>query len=163
MILSRKEVKNLLTTKALKINPLAEDQLQPVGIDLTLEEKALDPDLKQEISILDTPLKPGQFVLINSVEYISLPNYLVGKLVSRTSVARLGLLVGLNADLVEPNFSGKVTFAIKNISNQEIWLKPNLRVAQLTFEEVSSPESEAKPLRYNYKNPEASNLCEEMV
>lgn len=163
MILSRKEIKNLIKAKVVKVNPLPENHFGPVGVDLTIDGKGLDPDQNIELRLLDTPLKPGQFVLVNSLEYIELPNYLVGKLVNRSSAARLGLLVGLNADIVEPNFSGKLTFAIKNISQSEIWLKPGMRIAQLTFEEVSSPEAESKPLRYDYKNPEASDLCKEMI
>lgn len=162
MILSRKELKELIKAQVLRITPLGENQLGPVGADLTLEGKALDPDQNKEIRLSDTPLEPGQFVLVNSQQYLELPNYLVGKLVNRSSVARLGLLVGLNADLVEPNFSGKLTFAIKNISTREVWLKPGLKIAQVVFEEISSPEAAAKPLRYNYKNPEASDLCKEM-
>jgi deoxycytidine triphosphate deaminase len=163
MILSRKELKNLIKAGVLKVNPFKEESIGPVGIDLTLDHTALDPDTQVEFNLKDTPLKPGQFVLINSIEYLRLPNYLAGKIINRTSVARLGLIVGLNADLVEPSFSGKLTFAIKNISKREIWLQPHLRIAQLTFEEVSSPEMEVKVPRYNYKNPEASDLCEEMV
>lgn len=163
MILSRKELKDLLKVQVIKVNPLHENHFGPVGIDLTIDGKGLDPDQNIELRLLDTPLKPNQFILVNSQEYLELPNYLVGKLVSRSSAARLGLLIGLNADLVEPNFSGKLTFAIKNISSSEIWLKPGMRIAQITFEEISSPEAESKPLRYDYKNPEASDLCKEMI
>lgn len=163
MILSRKEIRELIKAQVLKITPLGENQLGPVGADLTCEGKALDPDQNKEIRLSDTPLKPGQFVLVNSQQYLELPNYLVGKLVNRSSVARLGLMVGLNADLVEPNFAGKVTFTIKNVSNSDIWLKPGLKIAQVVFEEISSPEVDIKPLRYNYKKPEASDLCKEMT
>lgn len=162
MILSSKEIRNLVNSGVVIVRPFVDSHLGPVGIDLTLEPKALDPDTYQEIRLFDTPLKPNQLVLVNSAEYLHLPNFLVGKLINRSSVARLGLLVGLNADMVEPNFSGKVTFAIKNHSTREIWLKPNLRVAQLTFEEISSPEIEVKTARYDYKKPTASDLCTEL-
>lgn len=162
MILSRKELKNLIQAEVVILRPFVEDNLGPVGIDLSIEPLALDPDTYQEVRLFDTPIKPNQFILVNSAEYLHLPNYLIGKLINRSSVARLGLLVGLNADLVEPNFSGKVTFAIKNYSNKEIWLKPGLKIAQLTFEEISSPEPVVKTARYDYRKPTASDLCTEL-
>jgi dCTP deaminase len=163
MILSRKEIKDLIKTGVVMIRPFQEDHVGPIGVDLTIESRGLDPDTMQDIHLFDTPVKPGQLILVNSAEYLHLPNYLAGKLVNRSSVARLGLLVGLNADLVEPNFSGKVTFSVKNHSTREIWLKPGLRIAQITFEEISSPEPVVKQPRYDYKNPSASDLCEEMI
>ena len=162
MILSSKEIGNLIRGEVIIVRPYVDSHVGPVGIDLTIEHTALDPDTYSEIRLFDTPLKPNQLVLVNSAEYLHLPNFLVGKIINRSSMARLGLLVGLNADLVEPNFSGKVTFAIKNQSTREIWLKPNLKVAQLTFEEISSPEIEVKKARYDYKKPTASDLCTEM-
>lgn len=163
MILGRKEIRDLYRASVLKINPFKDEHLGPVGLDLTLDHTGLNPDTNTKIKLSDTPLKPGDFILVNSIEYLELPNYLAGKIINRSSVARLGLLVGLNADLVEPNFVGKLTFAIKNISNREIYLKPHLKIAQITFEEISSPEQVAKVPRYNYKDPQGSDLCEEMV
>src|SRR3989344_7997699 len=162
MIQSKQDLLNLIKTKGLVIKPFKKEYLGPVGMDLTLEKSGLNPDSNKEVNLTDTPLRPNELILVNSVEYLHLPNYLVGKIVNRSSVARLGVLVSLNADLVEPNFSGKLTFTIKNLSNREIWLKPGLRIAQLTLEEISSPQMEVKVLRYNSKTAEERDLCEEM-
>ncbi|HWK20563.1 MAG TPA: dCTP deaminase [Microbacteriaceae bacterium] len=75
-------------------------------------------------------LHPGQFVLGSTLEFLVLPNDLVGQVLSRSSWGRLGLLVA-TAVAVQPGFHGVLTLELVNAGAVPITLRPGLRVAQL--------------------------------
>lgn len=75
-------------------------------------------------------LHPGQFVLGSTLEFIGLPDYVSGQVLSRSSWGRLGLLVA-TAVAVMPGYRGVLTLELVNSGNVPIQLTPGLRVAQL--------------------------------
>lgn len=162
MILSRKTILKLITDKKLKIKPFDEKQVGSVSIDLHLEKTGLDPNNNEEISLKNYYLTGEKFLLVNSFEFIELPPNLIARIVPRSSLARLGVLVTFEADILPPNFVGKPLFTLKNLSNKEVLLQPGLAVAQLIFEEVDQ-EIDGQTSRYDNQKLEESKLCEEMI
>jgi dCTP deaminase len=75
-------------------------------------------------------LHPGQFVLGSTLEFLVMPNDLIGQVLSRSSWGRLGLLVA-TAVAVQPGFRGALTLELVNAGAVPITLRPGLRVAQL--------------------------------
>jgi dCTP deaminase len=75
-------------------------------------------------------LHPGQFVLGSTLEFLAIPDDLVGQVLSRSSWGRLGLLVA-TAVAVQPGFRGVLTLELVNDGSVPIVLRPGLRVAQL--------------------------------
>lgn len=86
-------------------------------------------------------LKPGQFVLGNTVETITLPirdgrQIYAARVEGRSSFARCGLLVHFTAPTIHAGFDGTITFEIMNFGKSDIMLFPDLEIAQLIFERV---------------------------
>jgi len=84
------------------------------------------------------PIEPGEFILAHTDEVVDLPEHLVGVLEGRSSVGRLGIAVE-NAGLVDAGFSGDLTLELKNQSKNEVWLKPGMRIVQMTMYEHRLP------------------------
>lgn len=161
MILSKQSIKKLIAEKKLKINPYKEDFLGSVSIDLHLDSVALDPANNQEVSLNNYYLTGDNFILANVKEFIELPANLVARVVSRSSLARLGVLATFDADILAPNFVGKPLLTLKNLSGKEVLLRPGLAVAQIMFEEVDQ-QVEGYKSSYNNEKLESSKLCEEI-
>ncbi len=161
MVLSENTIKSLIKEGAIKINPLAEGAIGAVSVDLHLDETALDPDTREEVSLNDFHLSLDEFFLASCLEFISLPANLVGRIVPRSSLARLGVLATFDADILPPNYAGKPILTLKNLSKKPVLLKPGLAVAQIMFEQVDVSVSGYKS-RYDHKKIEESKLCEDI-
>lgn len=86
-------------------------------------------------------LHPGQFVLGATLEFLVMPNDLIGQVLSRSSWGRLGLLVA-TAVAVQPGFRGVLTLELVNAGAVPITLRPGLRVAQLQLWRSDEPVSD---------------------
>jgi dCTP deaminase len=86
-------------------------------------------------------LRPGQFLLGSTLEWVRLPNDLAGMLIGRSSWARLGLVVEM-AGLVQPGFAGALTYELANVTDSAIALYPGLRIAQLAIYRLKPEEAE---------------------
>lgn len=161
MILSKQTIEKLITEKKIKINPFDEKSVGTVSIDLHLDNVALDPGKNEEVSLQNYYLTNDAFILANALEFIELPANLIARIVPRSSLARLGVLATMDADILNPNFVGKPLFTLKNLSNKPVLIKPGLAVAQLMFEEVDQ-EVETQASRYDHKKLEESKLCEDL-
>lgn len=160
MVLSRQTIIKLLKSGSIKINPFSEKNLGNCSYDLHLGSKAVFPkdgrvvEIKKSFYIL-----PGEFVLVETEEYLSIPGFLVGHLSARSSAAKIGLLVNLGSDLVHPQTSGKLTIEVKNLSEKEVLLQEGLSLTQIYFEKLDAPvEGGTIPT-----DNTASKLCEEIV
>ena len=100
-------------------------------------------EITEEIHIHPPPecfyLHPGEFVLACSLEFISIPDDLAGKLQGRSSLGRLGLSIHSTAGYIDPGFSGNITFELVNESRVPIPLYSGLRIAQIVFYELKYP------------------------
>lgn len=161
MVLSKQTIKKLIKSKKIKINPLENSSIGSVAIDLHLDSTALNPDNGKEINFKDFHLSSDEFYLASTLEFVELPNNIVARVVARSSVARLGVLVTFDADILPPNYAGKPILTLKNLSRKPVLLKPGLAVAQIMFEEVDQAVEGYKS-RYDHKKIEESKLCEEM-
>ncbi len=163
MVLSKSTIQTLLDEGRLKISPYDPEALQDISYRLHLDSVAVYPDTNQEKTINnDFHLLPGEFVLINSKEYVEIPDDLVGHMSTRSSAARLGLLVNFGSELIHPGHIGKICLEIKNLSNKPILLQSGLSLAQLYFEKVDATvNGKGNPHRDDDK-PQMSTLCEEI-
>src|SRR4030042_2445972 len=139
MVLSGGTIKRLISVGKIKITPFAESRVGAVSVDLRLGEQALNPDTGKEINLNDYHLSLDEFLLANTIEKITLPSDLIARIIPRSSLARLGILVTFDADLLPPNYSGKPLLTMKNLSKKPVLLRAGLAVCQLLFEEVDKP------------------------
>lgn len=75
-------------------------------------------------------LFPGQLLLASSLEYISMPANVMGNVVARSSLARLGLITP-TAVAIEPHFRGLVTLELVNMGSNPVALRAGQRLAEL--------------------------------
>lgn len=160
MVLSGKTIQKLISEDKIKINPLENGSVGSVAVDLHLDSNALNPDSGKEVGLADFHLSLDEFFLANTKEFITLPANLMGRVVARSSLARLGVLVTFDADILPPNYAGKPLLTLKNLSRKPVLLKPGLAVAQIMFEQVDQ-EVEGYKSRYDHNKIEESKLCEE--
>ncbi len=75
---------------------------------------------------------PGEFVLVNTMEWINVPTAAAAFVQGRSSIGRAGLSVQ-NAGFVDPGFRGTITLELKNDAPYTIELVPGYPVAQLVY------------------------------
>jgi dCTP deaminase len=90
----------------------------------------------------DFTLGPGEFVLAQTLERVTIPNNLVGLIEGRSSCARLGLTTHLTAPKIDPGFEGNITLEIANLGGLPIKLRAGVeRISQLMLVRLSRPLS----------------------
>jgi len=155
MILSDKDILQRIKKGDLKIVPFEESFVQPSTVDLHLSselrifdnweigvidvKQKCDPSRVVKISCEGFIIHPGEFLLGSTVEKITLPDDIAGKLEGRSSLGRLGLVIHATAGYVDPGFSGWLTFELSNLSRLPIKIYPQMKIAQICFFQMSSP------------------------
>lgn len=84
---------------------------------------------------------PNQFVLGCSLEYLGLPNNLVGYVVGRSSWGRLGLVTA-TAFGVHARYRGVITLELTNLGEVPVYIYPGWAIAQIFFHEVLTTEGD---------------------
>ena len=157
MVLSGETIKNLIQKGKIIVEPFQETAIRFVSLDLHLGDTAVNPDADQHTELVDYHLSIDEFILATTHETVTLPDNLVARVIPRSSVARLGVLVTFDSDLLPPNYVGKPVLTIKNLSKRPILLSTGLPVCQLLFEEVDKPVEGYKS-SYDHTKPETSKL-----
>jgi dCTP deaminase len=120
MWLTKQEIEHQIATNNISIDPFDSSAL-----------KAASYTLKLGSSIT---LEPGQFVVLESLETIHLPDDILGVLSTRGSIAKLGIDALGTDTIVEPGSSGKLAFCSKNNSDHPVTLEAgNLYVKIVLF------------------------------
>jgi len=78
--------------------------------------------------------EPGKYYLIKTIEKVNLPITLSGIIFPRTTMFRSGL--GLFNGIVQPGYSGELTFGVCNLGKSNIKVSFGARVVHITFQEV---------------------------
>ncbi len=105
----------------------------------------IDPSKQQdELTTLVEPkdddpfvLHPGEFVLGSTLEIVTLPDDLAGRLEGKSSLGRLGLLTHSTAGFIDPGFNGHITLELSNVANLPITLWPGMKIGQLCLFRLS--------------------------
>ncbi|MBU0532960.1 dCTP deaminase [Candidatus Micrarchaeota archaeon] len=155
MILSDKDVKECLKKGIIKMVPLKEEQIGPASVDLTLSDEwhffkkellGKSVDLKktafQDAFFVTKDntitLKPGEMCLAKTVERITLPGDIMGKLEGRSRFARMGLVIHITSALVQPGSDNRQVLEIVNLAPFSVQLHAGMRISQIVFERLES-------------------------
>lgn len=151
MVLSDRSILEAIRDRRIRIEPFDETCVQPASVDLRLDSAfrvfrhSSHPyiDLAKELDdlteVVRAPegepfmLHPGEFVLGSTLERVTLPGDIVGRLEGKSSLGRLGLLTHVTAGFCDPGFSGYLTLELSNVSNLPITLYKGMRVGQISF------------------------------
>ncbi|BCJ39045.1 dCTP deaminase [Actinocatenispora thailandica] len=159
MLLSDRDLAKEIDGGRLRLDPYDPALIQPSSIDVRLDRwfrvfnnsryTHIDPARQQDdlTSLREVPdgepfvLHPNEFVLASTLEVVTLPDDLAGRLEGKSSLGRLGLLTHSTAGFIDPGFSGHVTLELSNVANLPIMLWPGMKIGQLCLFRLSSPAS----------------------
>jgi len=139
-----------LVEKSQMIEPFNQILLQSHSYDLCLDKQVQIPiaDKKGEsvhkrwelkdISHERFYINPGQFLLAATVEYLKLPENIVGMVSGKSTIGRSGLQIE-NAGWVDANFSGAITLELSNLICWPLRLIPGQAICQIIFMSVEAP------------------------
>ena len=157
MVLSDRTIKRLLAEGRIGIDPYDEALLQPSSVDVRVDRyfrvfhnaryafidvKEPQEDLTELVEIDgDRPfiLHPGEFVLGQTLERVTLPNDLVARLEGKSSLGRLGLLIHSTAGFVDSGFSGNLTLELSNVANLPVTIYQGMPIGQISFMRMDGP------------------------
>jgi dCTP deaminase len=155
--LSDRDIRAEIAAGRVCLDPFDSSLVQPSSVDLRLDRSFqvfqnhryshIDPALAQEdLTELVAPdgddpfvLHPGEFVLGSTLEAVTLPDDLAGRLEGKSSLGRLGLLTHSTAGFIDPGFTGHVTLELSNVATLPIKLWPGMKIGQLCLFRLSSP------------------------
>ncbi len=159
MILSSTDIERLIREGRLKIEPLGEDTVRENGLDLRFSgEYALareglfrpgesDPEDFFDMGSSDELiLRRGVLTLISTMEYVSLPEDVVGLIEIRSSYARLGVFIA--PTVVDAGYEGRLTVALYP-TNLDVVLRRGERILHLVLLRAATPSD--RPYRGRYR------------
>jgi|SRR5215475_624296 len=157
MLLSDRDIRAEVAAGRLGLEPYEGELLQPSSVDVRLDRyfrvfnnqqyTHIDPSLQQDdLTTLVEPkddepfvLHPGEFALGSTLEVVSLPDDLAGRLEGKSSLGRLGLLTHSTAGFIDPGFTGHITLELSNVATLPIILWPGMKIGQLALFRLTSP------------------------
>ncbi|HEY5639245.1 MAG TPA: dCTP deaminase [Dehalococcoidia bacterium] len=156
-VLSDRTIREEIEKGRIVIDPLDDGAVQPASVDLRLSglfrvfRSSSKPfiDVRQPVDDLtelveigaDEPfvIQPGTFFLGSTLETVTLPEDIVGRVDGKSSLGRLGLLVHATAGYIDPGWTGRLTLELSNQSQMPIALYRGMRIAQISFLRLSTP------------------------
>ena len=161
MVLTDKQIRKLCDGyNGNLISPFNENSLQSESYDLSIGkeisvlkkevrcidiEKEKDLENIYEINYMQSSgyiLSPKEYVLVELKEKITLPDNITAHIRPRTKFTRLGLIV--SAQHCNSTYSGVLRLGLFNATDYAIKIKPNVKIAQIVFEELKEIPSENK-------------------
>lgn len=173
MILTDKEIRLLSIGNKKKsmtgglLDPFDETSLQSESYDLSIgnriatlrkEVRCIDITNQDEIDLIyeekELPISgyvisPKEYILVSLKERIALPETITAHIRPRTRFTRLGLVV--SDQHCNSTYSGILKIGLFNATNFAIKIFPDVKIAQIVFEELKSKPSDEK-LYKNKKN-----------
>jgi len=157
VVLSDRTIREEIESGRIVIDPFEASNVQPSSVDVRVDRKfrvfhnARYPyidvrqpmdDLTELVEVSDEEpfiLHPGEFVLGQTLERVTLPDDLVARLEGKSSLGRLGLLIHSTAGYVDPGWEGNLTLELSNVANLPITLYDGMKIGQISFQRLSSP------------------------
>ncbi|MGI8945330.1 MAG: dCTP deaminase [Thermoleophilaceae bacterium] len=157
MVLSDRTIREEIGAGRIVIDPFDSSLVQPSSVDVRVDRRfrvfhnARYPyidvrtpmdGLTEGIEVTgEEPfiLHPGEFVLGQTLERVTLPDDLVARLEGKSSLGRLGLLIHSTAGFVDPGFSGNLTLELSNVANLPITIYAAMPIGQISFMRMDGP------------------------
>ncbi len=157
MVLSDRTIKAEIEAGRLVFDPFDAAMIQPSSVDVRVDNKfrvfhnarypyidVREPmeDLTELVTVEDDRpfiLHPGEFVLGQTLERVSLPSDLVARLEGKSSLGRLGLLIHSTAGFVDAGFEGNLTLELSNVANLPITIYHGMPIGQMSFMRMDEP------------------------
>jgi dCTP deaminase len=157
VVLSDKTIRAEIDAGRIAIDPFDPAMVQPSSVDVRVDRsfrvfhnnRYAFIDVRQPMEDLTELvevdggrpfiLHPGEFVLGQTLERVTLPDDLVARLEGKSSLGRLGLLIHSTAGFVDSGFSGNLTLELSNVANLPITIYQGMPIGQLSFMRMDGP------------------------
>ncbi|MDX6627844.1 MAG: dCTP deaminase [Gaiellales bacterium] len=151
VVLSDRSIRAEIEAGRIVMDPFDERLIQPSSIDVRVDRsfrvfhnsRYTHIDVRKEMEDLTELvvkpddeafiLHPGEFVLGQTLERVTLPSDLVARLEGKSSLGRLGLLIHSTAGFVDAGFSGNLTLELSNVANLPITIYHGMPIGQISF------------------------------
>lgn len=137
------------------VSPFEETNVNPASIDLRWSGRVRfaqhTGDLWSAVTeVEELVLHHGQLVLLDTLEYVRMPETAAGSLMLKSSMGRKGL-EHLHAGYFDPGFEGTATLEITNMHPQPVTLRQGDRIVQLVLMAMIQPPNKSyqQTGRYN--------------
>jgi dUTP pyrophosphatase len=146
-IMSEEEYDSMLKSSEKKVlnNHFDESNTKSKLLVKKFTEHAILPDRKSKdaagydiCSTVETILGPYSQALVSTGIGFTVPKGTYGQLAPRSGLACKGIHVG--AGVIDRDYTGEVKVLLFNLSNKEIVLKENERIAQLIIHNIDAPQ-----------------------
>ena len=151
MILVDRQIKELVKNGMLIVSGYDENNLGCVSYDLTID-KIISSKESEEYFV-----KPGEFVMVKTNEEIKIPNNMIGHIKEKNSLLRMGLMV--TGPMYQPGHQTYCFFRVYNMSQNQIMLSKNFKIAQIVFEVLG----EVPEITYNQNKNSSFNNEKEYI
>ena len=78
-------------------------------------------------------LRPGQFVLAETLEVVALPDNVVASIEGKSSIARLGVELHQTGGWIDAGFAGSITLEMCNVNARPVKVYAGMPIGQLVF------------------------------
>ncbi len=120
MILGHHEIKRLINERKMIIDPIDDETIREAGIDLRMYEDVIIPS--------NSPLNAW------TLEWIKLPNDVIGFCNLRSTFARMGLVIP--PTIIDPSFEGHLVIEIFNGNDKPFVIRKGTRFLHVILAEV---------------------------
>ncbi len=151
MILSDYDLDNAIRAKRLIVKPFQKDSIRENGLDLRLDDEIATRNPKHTEKMIFDPtnpdhvkdeyilkkggkklvIRPREQVLLSTVEYLKLPDDVMGFVELRSTWARHGLT--MPPTIIDAGFAGTITLEVINNAPYSMALTPGIRFAHIIF------------------------------
>lgn len=104
--------------------------------------KGVDKSMYEEI-VLKTgepfTIRPGQFFITETLEILTLPDDIIGRLEGKSSFARLGIVIHQTSARFDPGWEGPAALELRNNSDNDVVIYCGDKICAFAFERLSSP------------------------
>ncbi|MBP1448800.1 MAG: dCTP deaminase [Thermoproteus sp.] len=158
MILGANEIRQLISSGRLSVEPLRDDTVRENGLDLRIgreyaiyayEGASIRPcdldegEARKAFRVVkdaeEIAIPPRNFALLTTEEYVRMPDDVAGLANFRSSLARYGLVIP--PTVVDAGFEGNITIEVVNESPNTIVLRPGLRFLHLILVRAEGAEA----------------------
>jgi dCTP deaminase len=157
VVLSDRSIRAEIEAGRIAVDPYDERLVQPASIDVRVDSRFrvfhnsrypyidVRQPMEELTELVDKPgdepfiLHPGEFVLGQTLERVTLPDDLVARLEGKSSLGRLGLLIHSTAGFVDAGFSGNLTLELSNVANLPITIYHGMPIGQISFMRMDGP------------------------
>ena len=115
------------------ISPFKREYLRPAGYDLRVGDNYAKDGKPYRLTVgNDLTIEPYQVAVIQTLETLNLPSFLIGRWNIRVGLAYRGLL-WVGGAQVDPGFRGRLSCPIYNLSTKPVQLKHGDELAMIDF------------------------------